>query len=171
VHEQQRSGKRRRAGERAAVLVEFALVLPLLMALALAIVTGGSAYSHKMALNGSAREASRFGATLPETQCTPAANCSGLTWAQLVRDQAVRNSSGSLTAAQVCVALVSGSGAAPVAAGSGMSTAGSAPCFADNSADTGKRVQVSVTRPVTFEVVFFTRTINLTSRAVTRFEQ
>jgi Flp pilus assembly protein TadG len=141
------------------------------MALALGIVTGGIAYSHKIALNGAAREASRFGATLPEDQCVPASNCSGMTWAQLVRAQAVANSGGSLATTQVCVALVRGPGTAPVAVAAGNTTAGgTSPCFVDNSADTNERVQVSVTKPATIEAVFFTRTINMTSRAVSRYE-
>jgi Flp pilus assembly protein TadG len=159
-----------RRPERGAALVEFALVLPILMALALGVFTGGLAYSQQISLNGSAREASRFGATLPETQCSPASQCSGMTWAQLVRAHAVNNSGGTLTNSQVCVALVQGSGAAPSPVNSSMTTSGGA-CFADSSSDTGKRVQVRVTRPARLQMVFFTRTVNLTSRAVTRYEQ
>ncbi len=152
--------------------MEFALLAPLLFALLLGIFTGGAAYFQKINLNGSAREAARFGATVPDSQCTPTTNCSGLTWAQLVQQQAVANSAGSLTTAQICVALVSGPGTAPVAAGSTMTTAGgTSPCFVDNSADSGRRVQVSVTRPQTLQFLVFSQNITLTSRAITRYEQ
>jgi Flp pilus assembly protein TadG len=162
----------RARSERGAVLVEFALLAPLLFALALGIFTGGTAYFNKITLTSSAREASRFGATVPEAQCTPTSRCSNMTWAQFVRSQAVMSSAGALTANQVCVALVSGPGAAPVAVDPSRTTAGgTAPCFVDDSADTGRRVQVSVSRPAQLEVVFFSRSLNLTSRAVTRYEQ
>jgi Flp pilus assembly protein TadG len=171
-HVMVRPSFRRRRSERGAVLIEFALLAPLLFALALGIFTGGTAYFNKITLTSSAREASRFGATVPEAQCSPTSRCGGMTWAQFVRSQAVMNSAGALTAGQVCVALVSGPGSAPVAADSSRTTAGgTAPCFVDNSVDTGRRVQVAVTRPAQLEVVFFSRTLTLTSRAVTRYEQ
>ncbi|MEX0766975.1 MAG: TadE/TadG family type IV pilus assembly protein [Microthrixaceae bacterium] len=152
------------------MLVEFALILPVMMALLLGIFTGGIALNLKTSLTGAAREGSRYGATVPETQCTPISQCSNLTWAQLVRAQTVANSAGTLTSDQVCVSLVSGSGSAPVAGDSTKTTSGSA-CFVDNSADTGKRVQVKVTRPAEFNVVFYSQTISLSSTAVSRYEQ
>ena len=153
-------------------MVEFALVAPILMALTLGLLTGGFATYQKVTLNGAARQGARSGSVLPTTQCNPTSRCSNLTWAQYVQAQAVADSAGSLTTSNVCVALVSGSGSAPVAVDSTTTTAGgTSACFIDNSADSGKRVQVSVTRDAKFETIFFSRTITLTSKAISRFEQ
>ncbi|MFM7068997.1 MAG: TadE/TadG family type IV pilus assembly protein [Actinomycetes bacterium] len=158
--------------ERGAALVEFALVVPLVMAIALGVLTGGFATYQKITLTGAARQGARIGSVLPQTQCTPTSRCSNLNWAQYVQAQAVADSAGSLSSSDICVALVSGSGSAPVAVDSTTTTAGgTSPCFVDNSADTGKRVQVQVTKAAKFEVIFFSRTITLTSKAISRFEQ
>lgn len=162
----------RRADERGAAVVEFALVAPLVMALALAVLTGGYVTYQKITLTGAARQGARIGSVLPSTQCNPTSRCSNMTWAQYVRAQAVADSAGSLSTSAVCVALVSGSGSSPVAVDATTTTAGgTSPCFVDNSADTGKRVQVSVTKAEKFEVIFFSRTINLTSKSIARYEQ
>jgi Flp pilus assembly protein TadG len=158
--------------QRGAALVEFALVLPILMALLLGITTGGIAVYQKITLSGAAREGARFGAVLPTTQCTPADRCGGSTWAQYVRAEVVANSAGSLTADQVCVALVSGTGAQAAAIGTGFTTAGgTSSCTTDSSTTTGRRVQVTVTKPAEIQAIITTQTISLTSTAVSRYEQ
>ena len=160
-----------RRSQRGGSLVEFALVLPVLMALLLGITTGGIAVYQKITLTGAAREGARFGSVLPTTQCT-GDRCGGSTWAQFVRAEVVANSAGALTADQVCVALVSGTGAQPVAIGTGFTTAGgTSPCAPDDTTGTGRRVQVTVTKPAEIQAIITTQTISLTSTAVSRFEQ
>jgi ferredoxin len=61
---------RRLAGERGAALIELALVLPVLLMLVLGIYSAGLGYSRKVAVTNAAREASRFGATLPISVAT-----------------------------------------------------------------------------------------------------
>lgn len=142
------------------------------MAVIMGMFTGGIAMFQKVTLTGSAREGARAASVLPQAQCTPTTRCSGKTWAQFVQNEVVTNSGGTLTAAQVCVALVSGSSSAPVAVDSGSTTAGgTSPCFTDDSSDTAKRVQVKVTRPATIQAVIYSQTLSLTSRAVSRYEQ
>src|SRR5439155_2309769 len=51
--------------ERGAALVEMALCLPVLVALLVGIVSGGTSYSRKISLDTASRDASRYGATLP----------------------------------------------------------------------------------------------------------
>jgi Flp pilus assembly protein TadG len=160
------------AGERGAALVEFALILPVFMMLVLGMFSGGSAYNHQSSLANSAREAARYGATVAEAQCTPSSNCSGQTWAQLVQSVAVERSNGDLTTAGVCVALVSGPGNAPVATDSAHTTAGgTSACYVDNSADTAKRVQVTVSRPDTLEALVLTMNLTLHAEATAKYEQ
>ena len=59
------AGSRRRArSDDGAVLVEFALVMPILVMLLLGMVTAGMAYNQKLAITNGVREGSRYGATL-----------------------------------------------------------------------------------------------------------
>jgi Flp pilus assembly protein TadG len=157
--------------DRGAAIVEFALILPLLSMMALGMLTGGIALDRKQDINNAAREAARFGATVAEHQCDDTSKCDGFTWAQLVRSLAVERSNGAVVPANVCVALVSGPGWAPVAVSNGHTTAGGVnPCYVDNSSDTDKRVQVSVSRSDRMEAVLFTMNLNLSSKATARFE-
>lgn len=55
--------ERREEGERGAAAVEFALVLPLLLALILGVVEVGRGWDAKLALTGAAREGARAAAT------------------------------------------------------------------------------------------------------------
>jgi Flp pilus assembly protein TadG len=146
--------------------------MPLVLALLLGTVSAGVAYSHKLSINNAVREGARYGATVPQSQCTPVSTCANRNWAQLVRAVAVTRSDGALSTSQVCVALVSGSGAAPVAVGTTFTTAGgTSPCYVDNSPDTGMRVQVTATRQDAMQFVVFHRTVNVTGKATARFEQ
>lgn len=152
--------------------MEMALLAPLLVSLLLGMLTAGIAISHKSSVNNAVREAARYGATVPSAQCATTSNCSNLTWAQLVQSIAVSRSDGQLTTGNVCVALVSGSGSSPVAVDSTHTTAGgTSPCYADQSADTGMRVQVTATRTDTMQFVFFSKSVNETGQATARFEQ
>jgi Flp pilus assembly protein TadG len=153
-------------------LIETALIAPLLFALLLGIATMGVAVYHRNSVNNAVREAARFGATVPSGMCNVTANCSGMNWANLVRSIAVSRSDGQLTTANVCVALVSGPGTAPVALDSNHTTAGgTTPCYNDNSLDTGNRVQVSGTRSDGVQFIFFSKTITGTSQGTAHFDQ
>lgn len=166
-----RIGPTIRRRDRAAAIVEFALILPLLSMMALGMLTGGIALDRKQDITNAAREAARFGATVAENQCDdPLADCNGLDWAQLVQSVAVQRSNGAATL--VCAALVSGPGFAPVAVSADHTTeAGTTACYVDNSSDSGKRVQVLVKRNDKLEAVLFTMDLNLNSRATAQFEQ
>jgi Flp pilus assembly protein TadG len=153
------------------VLVEFALVFPLLVFLIFAIFGAGMVLNQRLSVTQAGREGARYGSTVPIDQCTPVANCSGLNWAQLVRDVTADRSGGAVTTANVCVALVQGPGSAPVPLGASFTTAGSgAACYADGSADTGKRVQVKINLPTQVEAAILTVPITLDTEALTRFE-
>ncbi len=164
--------RRRSADERGAALVEFALVLPLVVAMTFGMMTSAMAYNHQLDLTHAAREGARYGSTLPLTQCSGSPNpCGGTTtWAQLVRSVVVQRAAGAVTAADVCVALVQGSSATVKTPTTSYSTSG-AVCFPESSGDSGNRVQVRITRSGdAIDGVFFRIPITLTSEATGKFE-
>ncbi len=166
-----RRGRGRRArGDKGAVIVEFAIIFPVFMLITLGMLTGGITLTHQLSVTQAAREAARYGATVAQGQCAVPANCGGLTWAQLVQSLAVQRAGGDVTTANVCVALVSGVGSAPTAVDSSHIAGGTTRCYVDNSADTGLRVQVSLTRPDQIQLMVSTIDINLISHATARFE-
>ena len=164
-----RRGRKGRSGSRGAVLVEFALVFPLLVMFLLGIVTAGLAYNQKLDVTHATREGARYAATAAPGQ----AWASG-TWASNVQNLVVSRSGGDLTNAQVCVALVVSTSASvsSVYTGSGQpatyyttKTDGSA-CYSDtyplySANDNGLRVQVLAARPAKIELAVFP-SINLT---------
>jgi Flp pilus assembly protein TadG len=157
--------------DRGVAIVEFALILPFLSMMALGMMTAGIALDHKQEITNASREAARFGSTVDENECTPTSACGGLTWAQLVQAIAVQRSNGAVTNGAVCVALVEGPGWAPVAIGTTHTTAGGLnPCYVDDSSDTGRRVQVKITKSDRLQAVLFNMNLDLSSRALARFE-
>ena len=142
--------------ERGSVLVEFVILLPVVLALTLGIISYGSAHAQKLALTNAAREGARYGATLPSSTAN---------WLQKVEDVTVASATGDLDASapgrSICIALNDGSG--------WTSTTGS-PCFNDGRPATEARVQVLVGRTGSLDAFFFSRAVNLSGRAVVRFE-
>ena len=167
-----RARRPRRGAERGAAAVEMAIVLPLFLSLVLGILTGGIAMEKKIGVTNAAREAARYGATLPATQCADTTKCGGRNWAQLVQAVAMDRLAGQVPASQICVALVSGPGSSPVPLdGTHTTSFGGSACYKDSSNDTGQRVQVTMTRTSRMEVLFWARDLALSARDVARFEQ
>ena len=165
------SQRQRARGERGAALVEFAIVLPVLAMLIFGGLSAALAYDHKLDVTHAAREGARYGATVPELQCSPTSNCGGQTWAQLVRSVVVSRSNGSLSASQVCVALVSGTSGASIGSSFTTQVDGTA-CFNDGNGDPGKRVQVAANRTGDkIDAVIFSMAVTLSSTATARFEE
>jgi Flp pilus assembly protein TadG len=175
----------RTRGERGASIVEFALVLPVIMTFLLGIITSGAAYSHKLNLSHAAREAARYGATIPDNQSGTGA---GFAWAQTIANDAISLAGGDLSAsgATYCVALVTGTNTVysdPSNTGTyyyysnGVTSTsypvpGSAPstCFNDGGTDGARRVQVKVTYPGSIQTAVFSQSITLTGQTEARFE-
>ena len=161
--------------ESGAALVEFALLLPVFMALVLGMFSGGLIYNQKMDLTHASREGARYGAAIDKAQRFS----NQQSWASNVRDLVVARSGGDLTAGSgttagistdgVCVALVFGS--TPTATDINHTTAGgTSACFTDSSSDTGTRVQVSARKAGKLEVLFFARVMTLTANATAHYE-
>lgn len=164
--------------DRGASLVEFALVLPLILMLVVGMVSAGIAYNAQLSLTHAAREAGRYGATLPVINSTYPTNLNE--WLDAVAARAVEDAAGDLDPGtpgrSICVAYVhpAGTGAQDqtrrrVEDASGVITDGST-CFADGRPDNERRVQVEVERVVDFEALLFVTTLTLDSSATARFE-
>ncbi len=173
--------RRRATQDGGAVLVEFALVLPVLMVLILGMFSGGVAYNQKLQVTHATREGARYGTTVAANQVFTAG-----TWAQNVRNLIIERADGELSGpgVTVCVALVQGSpatvvtGPNPVSsyATTGSGATSSVPCnpaetYNVTTNDSGRRVQVVVTRPGKIETGLLPDyTFTMTSRATARSE-
>lgn len=141
---------RHRSDDRGAVLVEAAVVMPILIMLVLGIWSVGRAYNIYLTMDHAAREAARFGAV----------NADDASWLVEVKQKALGEASPSLTlaGADVCAALVDGEADATA-------------CL--NSTDdprTEKRAQVVITKQVPLSFLFFNMNVTLHARAVSRWE-
>lgn len=165
--------RRHQKSDSGAALVEMAIILPLLLLLLFGLFTGGIALERRSSVAQAARESARYGATVAQLQCTPVVNCGGRTWAEQTRSVGVSRAGNGVVSADVCVALVEGSGAAPtVYLGSAhYSTNGTAPCYADGSADTGLRVQVRIAAAGELNGVFLRMPLDLTAQATAKYEK
>ena len=135
--------------------MEFAIVVPLLMALALGIFTGGTAYFRKIAVVDAVREGARYGASLSMDSGVAA-------WEDSVRRRVVDASGGELALADVCAKLVYATGARDCGVGDPANAA---------VESTVHLVKVSATTPSTVEFVFFTTRPNLSARLAARYER
>lgn len=159
-----------------ASLVEFALALPLLMALLLGTVTAALSFSSSLSLNNAAREAARFGATLPVDLDLDA-------WLNAVADVSVSAATGDLDdgvqGRLVCVAFVHPDGSSPQDSTTKLTidevgnraTTPASTCFADGRPSDERRVQVRLERDADINALFFSNTITLTRDASVRFER
>jgi TadE-like protein len=162
-------GRRCCANERGAVLVEFALLLPLLVCLILGLVTGGDALARKNSMTNGVREAARLGATLPE-------GASWATWGTVVRDRVVELVGGDVTNSDVCVEMIQWhtSGGGTRLGGwpaTGCTLSMTAPSVPANTPDGQCVVKVWATDDARLEVLFFTQSLTLEAKAVGRYER
>jgi len=162
-----RSDDRRGRGERGAATVELAICLPVLLIFLLGIVSSGLLMNHKIQLSHAAREAARYGATVPVTQ-----SFTGGTWAETVRSVAVERSAGDLTTAEVCVALVQGKVPTVYNGNGAYSTNGTSPCISDDGVeDPGVRVQVTVAGSGRIETGMWSRDVTFELTATAKHEE
>ena len=155
-------------------MVEFALILPLVLMLTFGVVTSALAYNHKIDLTHAAREGARYGATLAQLQCSGTPNpCGTKTWAQVVQSVVVERAFGAVSAAQVCISLVTGNPGTVLASGFSVNSPNAdGTCYSDGNADSGKRVQVAITKTGDkIDAILFKLPVTLTSQATAKFEQ
>jgi Flp pilus assembly protein TadG len=161
--------QRSERSERGAVLVEFAIVLPLLLGLVFGMVSFGFWYNTKLNLSTAAREGARYGATLPLS-----GYATTNAWLDAVATATVGAAGGqlgsSVASRYTCVALIDTSGTTRRidSAGSVSYSTGTS-CYAD-SLGSQSRVQVVAQRSGTINAVLFNTSVTSSGRAVARFE-
>lgn len=158
--------------ERGAALVEFALILPVLMALILGLVSGGLAYNRKISMTDAVREGARYGATLVDPALGTASCSTAGSWCDKVRKRVVALSAGELTENDVCAVLTfepDTSAATP--AGCSITGKPANPPGVPTGNPKPQVVKVWAARNAQFQAFFFTQTLNLTSRISARYER
>ena len=151
--------------ERGAGLVELALAIPVFVTIMLGTITSGMAINDDLQLTHAAREGARYGATIPVVEVF----ASG-TWATNVRAVAIERFGDGLTAADVCVALVTGSPPSPISAAHTTKGDGTA-CYNDAASGVSDdRVQVTVTKDTFIDTVFYRHDVTLLSEATAQHE-
>lgn len=129
-----------------------------MLALALGIFTGGTAYFRKITVVDAVREGGRYGATL----AVPTTPGGATAWETSVKNRVAQVSGGELSAANVCVKLVYPTGATDC----GVSDPAGA------SAETNVRlVKVSASKGASIEFFFFTTSPTLTGKMAARYER
>lgn len=175
---QERRWRRCRADDGAS-MVEFALVLPLFMALVMGVFSGGILFNQKLTMTNAAREGSRYAATLP-VEGVVSMNA----WLDSVAEVAVNAASGELAVAvpgrAVCVAYVHPAGSTAndrttkrvqrLTGPPAYSVGPSERCFADTRPTTERRVQVQVQRRGSLDAIVFSADPLLNASSVARFE-
>lgn len=160
-------------------MVEFALVLPIFMALVMGIFTGGLLYNQKLTLTNAAREGSRYAATLP-VDAMASMNEWLDTVAAVATDAATGELEGGVPGRVVCVAYIHPAGSLAhdqttkrIQTGADGAVYSAGPverCFDDSRPDTERRVQVQVQREGSLDAIIFSADPVLTASSVARFE-
>jgi hypothetical protein len=173
--------KKGNRSEQGAALLEFAVVLPILLALLVGIITSGAALNRSNSLNNAARESARFGATLPADNLT--------WWLNKVADVAIDAATGDLAdgtdGRYVCAAFVYPKGTVPAdssvgedhtvrievdATGTKTITTGS-DCYPDGRPNDERRVQVVAERTTDLQFFFFDRVVTIDGQSAARYER
>jgi hypothetical protein len=155
--EPRRLGRARR--DEGAALVEFAIILPVLMALILGMITGGMALSKKINVTDAVREGARFGATI-EIPGFPESSAGLPDWENKVKLRVSELSGGDLPIGSVCAALV-------------LSTGANTACGVDDPSDSAGQyvVKVSGSGSYRLNAFFFSRNLALESGSAARYER
>ena len=178
--------RRGRRGDGGASLVEFALISPLLFMLLLGTLTGGLTLSRHNSVKNAAREATRFGAILPDFTAPTSLDA---LYAQVV-DAATGDLDPDVPGRYICVALIDYDTVAkvdkwtyksylqadsPSDSGTGqLLSAVPGACKEGHNAAVGattRRVWVRVSRESEIQALLFSQTIDLESRSMARYER
>lgn len=170
--------RRRGSGDDGAVFVEFALILPILLAALFGIISAAIAWNHHLGMSHSTKVASRYGSTLPNASFTLDSEWD--TWLADVAAVLDANDEGTFSVnggATLCVAYVDEgveSHSRTIVAGVSNTTShdaagNTAQCF-DDGLTSGARVQAQLTREDKLNYFIAKRPVDLRARAVTPHE-
>jgi Flp pilus assembly protein TadG len=173
------TGPRRRRDDDGVVIVEMALVLPILVVLMLGMFTGALAWNQSQALGQGARIAGRYAATLPlpVPEGAQTQDEADAAWLDALIDQAVAAAEGqvgpTVAGRSVCVAYVDPAASATMSrtlTGASTRTSSTSPCFEDGQGATATRVQVEIERDGHIDTGFYRIPLELRRTAVYRYE-
>jgi len=158
------------------VLVEFALVMPILVMLLFGLVSSGMAWNQNLSLASAARSGARYAATLPTSGYASMDDYLDAI-AQRVIDSSEGNLASTVTSRVICVAYWHPSGTETLdqnrsrtLTNTTVTRSSTTPCFTDNQATGDKRIQVSVQRSGTIQTGLWSQTVTLTQKVVFRYE-
>lgn len=137
--------------ERGAVAVEFALVLPVLVALMFGVFTAGGAYSDHLSVTNAVREAARFGGAVDYS-------ANATTWADSVQERVgdvYMNGLGTLAETQICVRLLDSGGGVVAEPASQGTTCGTEPDTPTSVPAGSCVVKVWVQKPAEISMLVF----------------
>jgi len=170
----------RAEGDRGAVLVEFALVLPIIVMLLFGLVSAGMAWNQNLAMASAARAGGRYAATL-RTASTGFTSIDD--YLDAVAQRVVDSSEGALATTVagrvICVAYVHDSAGTSndfdrtrsrTETGTTVTRA-NASCYSDNQAANETHIQISVQRTTTIQTGLWSQTVTLQQKVVYRYEQ
>lgn len=165
-----KAGRLRPGGEAGAAAVEFALLFPMFLLIVFGVINMGFGFNQKINLTQTAREASRYGATLSF------ASAGGDVDDWLAKVAAVAESAGGSDlevdrpGRYICVAHIE-AGATGTASSLVVGTGGpssSAACYSDGRDD--ERVQVVVRSQTVVDFIFMGGAITVGSESTTHYE-
>lgn len=153
--------------DRGASMLELALTFTLLVTLLIGTVTTAIAFSNNNSIENAAREASRYGATLPGPIDGP--------WLRDVRDVARAAAQGDLDSTvdgqYICVAYVDATNNRRLEDTGGSEAFDNSQCFSDGRPASESRVQVVTRRTGQIQAVFFSMDLTLEAPAAARYER
>ena len=162
-------------GDRGAVLVELAFVLPIIVMLLFGLISAGMAWNTNLAMASGARAGARYAATLPTTNYTSMDDYLDAV-AQRVVDSSEGAMATSVAGRVICVAYVHPAGTVALDSTRSRTETGttvtraSSSCYSDNQTSTDSRIQISVQRSTTIETGIWSQTATLTQKVVYRYE-
>jgi hypothetical protein len=160
-------GKHAVSFDRGASMVELALTFTLLVTLLVGTVTAAIAFSNNNSIENAAREASRYGATLPGPIDS--------SWFHEVRAVARAAAQGDLDPSvdgqYICVAHIDGAGGQLFIDADSAALPSNGRCFSDGRPPSEARIQVVTRRASQIQAVFFSMDLTLEAPAAARYER
>ncbi len=171
IGDRHRTRRRGSGSDAGAAMVEMAFILVLLLMLLVGTVTAAIALGRDNSIQNAAREASRFGATLPDYEKDLTGWFTDVIG--VARAAALGDLDPSVANAEICVAFITDKDVATHAIDPGVPPVdgnGICPGFVDGRSGEA-RVNVVVQRDTPFNVILWSTDITLTAKAGARYER